>query len=705
MADTDPLIPSVKYATFDTLGDGVQTSWEFNFAGGYISRDHVKAFTQDLVTGELRIVAPLTFTGPNTVTITPAVPEGIRLVIYRDTPKESPIVDYSEGSIINERNMDVSNLQAVFIAAELADRVVADYDFSNALLYATITATTAITVANGIDGKAQAALNAASAAEQSSAAAVSAVAGVGNSLNAYKSQLASAVGSTLVGYSNYGVARSVASMLDQLQAGWVNASDPRFLGGIHGPTPMKALQAAHDWASATYTHSTVYWSPSGDDVTAAGPDGLVWDTTRVGLECTQYINANLFTGSVFMDFVQTFPVSGSRPAYNSVHVIRNMIVDGPGYLVGSTCFRIRDLSASATIAGVTIEGGAAWGWNRIMHLGRGAFFTHVSNFDFGTSNGFGGGTEEHVFIEGGVANAGERNIFDNCRWSGRGTYFVVAQGPSSTFVRGGSMNYNVGRMLYLVGGSIHFSDMHIESNGDIAPWFEILGDNSYCTVSNCQFVVSAAKTQFSLFNTTVPGSGLVIRDCHVGYRDGMSVPLVSGTGAVSASGIKSYWTSGGIHIGPGMNLLNDGGFGKGGAWAREWTVGAVPPVLANDGFSFPGDSPWSLKFTSTTNAIVHDDEITPGKMTSIRFYATRTAVTTGTFLCAVEFLDAGGVPLTTASGTVYALTGSAAGAFYQVGWPFPAPAGAHKVRWAFSFFGETSPTARVDLDLVEINIQ
>lgn len=154
----NPLIPTVKYATLITEGDGVKTAWEFNFAGGYLSPEHVKAFTENTVTGEL-VIRPLVLVGPNTAQITPAVADGLRLIIYRDTPKTEPLVDYSTGSILNESSLDKSNKQAVFISAELADRVVADYDFSNALLYAVETATAASNTANAIDGKAQLALD------------------------------------------------------------------------------------------------------------------------------------------------------------------------------------------------------------------------------------------------------------------------------------------------------------------------------------------------------------------------------------------------------------------------------------------------------------------------------------------------------------------------------------------------------------------
>lgn len=167
----NPLIPTVKYATLITEGDGVKTAWEFNFAGGYISPEHVKAFTEDMVSGEL-VIRPLTLIGPNTAQITPAVADGLRLFIYRDTPKTEPLVDYSTGAILNESSLDKSNKQAVFIAAELADRVIADYDFSNALLYAVTTATAAAATANAIDSKAQQALDNSVAAMGTSANAV-----------------------------------------------------------------------------------------------------------------------------------------------------------------------------------------------------------------------------------------------------------------------------------------------------------------------------------------------------------------------------------------------------------------------------------------------------------------------------------------------------------------------------------------------------
>lgn len=104
--------------------DGKRTAFEFNFAGGYIDRANIKAYTYEQATGLTSPVAlvPSNFLGPNTLSITPAIPAGFYLVVYRDTQKTVPLVNYATGAVMDEKNLDMSNQQAVFVAAEMVDR-------------------------------------------------------------------------------------------------------------------------------------------------------------------------------------------------------------------------------------------------------------------------------------------------------------------------------------------------------------------------------------------------------------------------------------------------------------------------------------------------------------------------------------------------------------------------------------------------------
>jgi hypothetical protein len=102
--------------------NGVQTSFNFNFAGGYIAASNVKAYVYDTVSGSKTDVSPVVLTGPNTIQVTPAPAAGNFLVVYRDTQKTVPLVDFANGAVLNEANLDLVAKQAVFNAAEMVDR-------------------------------------------------------------------------------------------------------------------------------------------------------------------------------------------------------------------------------------------------------------------------------------------------------------------------------------------------------------------------------------------------------------------------------------------------------------------------------------------------------------------------------------------------------------------------------------------------------
>lgn len=109
------------YATNRFPGDGVTTTYEISFVGGYLDRSHVKAYIEGADLS--RTVVPITnsnFVGPFTIGSLPVVPDGSTLVIYRDTPK-APLVDFVNGSRLTEHNLDTASQQGLLVAAEGAD--------------------------------------------------------------------------------------------------------------------------------------------------------------------------------------------------------------------------------------------------------------------------------------------------------------------------------------------------------------------------------------------------------------------------------------------------------------------------------------------------------------------------------------------------------------------------------------------------------
>lgn len=100
--------------------DGSTTVWNFNFSGGYLEQGHVKAVARVIATG---VVSTVTFawTGPNQITISPALAAGIELTVYRDTPKSGPLVNFIDRANLTEVSLDYSAKQAIFAAAEAYD--------------------------------------------------------------------------------------------------------------------------------------------------------------------------------------------------------------------------------------------------------------------------------------------------------------------------------------------------------------------------------------------------------------------------------------------------------------------------------------------------------------------------------------------------------------------------------------------------------
>lgn len=105
--------------------DGVSTIWDFSFSGGYLDRTHIKAYVQPPVGERTDLVLnyDTQLIGPFQLRITPALASGSELHIYRDTPKNLPLVDFTDGAVNSEIALDTNAKQAVFVAAEATDLV------------------------------------------------------------------------------------------------------------------------------------------------------------------------------------------------------------------------------------------------------------------------------------------------------------------------------------------------------------------------------------------------------------------------------------------------------------------------------------------------------------------------------------------------------------------------------------------------------
>ena len=106
-------------STFYTVD--ASTIWNFSFAGGYIDKAHVRAYTETPAGIRTDLVITLgSFIGPYQLQIT-GLTVGNTLCIYRDTPKDNPLVNFTDESGFSEIALDTNARQAVFIGAESFD--------------------------------------------------------------------------------------------------------------------------------------------------------------------------------------------------------------------------------------------------------------------------------------------------------------------------------------------------------------------------------------------------------------------------------------------------------------------------------------------------------------------------------------------------------------------------------------------------------
>lgn len=307
----------IRYATFSAPGDGSTTQWEFNFAGaegtpGYISKDHVKCFTTSPtgVRTEVVITEGM-WVGPNTIEVSPAVPVGHTITIYRSTPVDKPLVNYTTTAIINEANLDKANRQAVYVAAEARDVYLDSHeDASDALansIEALDKATTALATANGIDSKAQTAL------DNSAAAVVTADA-------------AEATANAIAGTANTALANSAAAVST------ANAASAA-VTALSGPTGSNSIGFIQAGAGAVATTDQIKGRQvlSVQDFTGP-PDGVTSNQAGIVAAVTEAIARD---ADLYWPGGPPFVATGNVPNFHSVNHI------GPGkFLRAGTTFII-----------------------------------------------------------------------------------------------------------------------------------------------------------------------------------------------------------------------------------------------------------------------------------------------------------------------------------------------------------------------------
>ena len=105
----------MPYSYVDLVASAGQQN--FPFAIPYLSRDHITVFQNGVVLG----AADWSFLTSQTVRLAVGASANDLIRVKRTTPIDEPIVNYSNGSVLGENELDSTALQSVFAAQEVAD--------------------------------------------------------------------------------------------------------------------------------------------------------------------------------------------------------------------------------------------------------------------------------------------------------------------------------------------------------------------------------------------------------------------------------------------------------------------------------------------------------------------------------------------------------------------------------------------------------
>jgi hypothetical protein len=93
-------------------GNGSTTQYSITFP--YIDVTHVKAYLNGTLTSAYTISS-------STLTFTTAPANGVVIRIERETPNDNRLVDFTDGSVLTEQDLDRSADQNFYIAQEITD--------------------------------------------------------------------------------------------------------------------------------------------------------------------------------------------------------------------------------------------------------------------------------------------------------------------------------------------------------------------------------------------------------------------------------------------------------------------------------------------------------------------------------------------------------------------------------------------------------
>lgn len=103
----------MAYSYVRYTGNGSTTNYTFSFP--YINSDHIKV----RLNGSLSTA--FTFPNSSTISLTTPPASGVIIEIRRETPKESVIVNFTDGSVLLERDLDLLATYDLYLAQETKD--------------------------------------------------------------------------------------------------------------------------------------------------------------------------------------------------------------------------------------------------------------------------------------------------------------------------------------------------------------------------------------------------------------------------------------------------------------------------------------------------------------------------------------------------------------------------------------------------------